>query len=210
MHLYTYDPAPNPKRIYYVLKYKGVEVPTTQIDLAAQEQFSDEFKAVNERCSVPALTLEDGRVLCSALAIAQYIDSQFPNKPIFGRDDVERAEVVDWTHRLFVDGYTPIQDMLRNRSKHFENRAVVGRVNVPQIPDLIARGKLRLDDFWQVMDEHLEGRDFVVTDIPTMADIDLYCVCEFSAWVKEQVPEQASNLQRWLHSFKEVLGGVSR
>ncbi|MEY3017457.1 MAG: hypothetical protein RL336_592 [Pseudomonadota bacterium] len=210
MHLYTYDPAPNPKRISYVLQYKGIDIPTTQIDLAKLEQFSDEFKAVNERCSVPALKLEDGRVLCSVLAIAQYLDSMYPEHPIFGRDAIERAEVTDWTHRLFIDGYVPIQDMLRNRSKHFENRAVVGRINVPQIPDLIARGKLRLDDFWQVMDEHLADREFIVTDIPTMADIDLYCLCEFAGWVKEHVPENASHLQRWIQRFKEVLGGVSR
>lgn len=210
MHLYTYDPAPNPKRITYVLQYKGIEIPTTQIDLAKLEQFSDEFKAVNERCSVPALKLDDGRVLCSALAIAQYIDNQYPDKPIFGRDPIEQAEITDWTHRLFIDGYTPIQDMLRNRSKAFENRAVVGRINVPQIPDLIARGKMRLDDFWQVMDEHLADREFIVTDIPTMADIDLFCLCEFSSWVKEQVPPEATHLQRWLHRFKEVMAGVSR
>lgn len=210
MHLYTYDPAPNPKRIYYVLQYKGVTLPTTQIDLAKLEQFSDAFKAINPGCSVPALALDDGRVLSSAIAIAQYIDTVYPDKPIFGRDPIERAEVTDWTHRLFIDGYTPIQDMLRNRSKHFENRAVVGRVNVPQIPELITRGKLRLDDFWQVMDAHLADRHYIVTDIPTMADIDLYCLCEFSAWVKEQVPENAPHLQRWLHNFKEVMAVAAR
>jgi glutathione S-transferase len=207
MHLYTYDPAPNPKRVGYVLKYKGISLPTTQIDLTKAEQFSEEFIALNNGCTVPVLKLDDSNVLCSALSIAQYIDSQYAEKPLFGRNAVESAQVTDWVGRIMFDGFIPIADMLRNYGKSFENRAVPGRVKTPQIPALIERGKVRLDAFWMTMDEHLAGKEFVVTDVPTMADIDLYCVCEFSNWVKEKVPESASNLQRWMHNFKAVLEG---
>jgi len=210
MHLYTYDPAPNPKRVGYVLQYKGITVPTTQIDLSKGEQFSTDFTALNQGCTVPVMKLDDATVLCSALSIAQYLDSQYSEKPLFGRNAVESAQVTDWVGRIAFDGFIPVAEMLRNYGKSFNDRAVPGRVKVPQIPALVERGKLRLDAFWQTMDNHLEGCEFVVTDVPTMADIDLYCVCEFSNWVKESVPENASHLQRWMHNFKTLLEGSAR
>lgn len=210
MHLYTYDSAPNPKRVGYVLQYKGIEIPTTQIDLAKGEQFKPEFASLNSGLTVPTMKLDDGTMLCSALSIAQYIDSQYPDKPLFGRTDIERAQVTDWLGRISSDGFLPVAEMLRNYSKAFENRAVPGPVNIAQIPELVARGKLRLDAFWKVMDAHLDGRDFVVTSVPTMADIDFLCVCEFSKWVKEGVPSEASNINRWLANMKDVLAGTAR
>ena len=38
MHLYTFDPAPNPRRLTLFLAYKGIELPTTQVDLMKGEQ----------------------------------------------------------------------------------------------------------------------------------------------------------------------------
>jgi glutathione S-transferase len=210
MHLYTYDPAPNPKRVGYVLQYKGVDIPTSQIDLAKGEQFKPEFAALNKGLTVPTMQLDDGTMLCSALAIAQYIDSQFPNKPLFGRNDIEKAQITDWLGRIAMDGFIPVAEMLRNHSKAFEGRAVPGPVSIAQIPELVNRGKVRLDAFWQVMDAHLAGREFVITNVPTMADIDFLCVCEFSKWVKQDVPAQATNIQRWMENFKNLLAGAAR
>ena len=38
MKLYTYDPAPNPRRLQLFMNYKGIDIETTPVDLASGEQ----------------------------------------------------------------------------------------------------------------------------------------------------------------------------
>ena len=41
MKLYTYDPAPNPRRLTLFLKLKGIDIDTQQIDMMTAEQLDD-------------------------------------------------------------------------------------------------------------------------------------------------------------------------
>ena len=41
MKLYTYDPAPNPRRLTLFLKLKGIDIDTQQIDMMTAEQLGD-------------------------------------------------------------------------------------------------------------------------------------------------------------------------
>ena len=35
MKLYTYDPAPNPRRLALFMQYKGIQIETVQVDMSA-------------------------------------------------------------------------------------------------------------------------------------------------------------------------------
>jgi len=41
MKLYTYDPAPNPRRLALFLKLKGIEIDTQAVDMTVAEQLTD-------------------------------------------------------------------------------------------------------------------------------------------------------------------------
>ena len=60
MKLYTYDPAPNPRRLGLFLKYKGIELDTEQVDLGALEQLGEAYGEINPLRTVPALKLDSG------------------------------------------------------------------------------------------------------------------------------------------------------
>ena len=96
--------------------------------------------------------------------------------------------------------------MLRNFSKNWKDRALPGPVNLEQIPELVERGRIRLHAFWPQIDAHLAERDYVAGGRFSQADIDLYVLCGFAGWVKETVPEDRANLQRWLARVKDELG----
>ena len=65
MKLYTSTFAPNPRRVSMFIAEKGVKgIDTVMIDLAAGEHRSASFLAINPLARVPALELDDGRVLC--------------------------------------------------------------------------------------------------------------------------------------------------
>ncbi|MEJ2274690.1 MAG: glutathione S-transferase N-terminal domain-containing protein, partial [Woeseiaceae bacterium] len=77
MKFYDCRTAPSPRRVRIFLAEKGIDLETVEVDLASGEQFSDEFRAVNPDCVVPALELDDGTCLSEVIAICQYLEEQY-------------------------------------------------------------------------------------------------------------------------------------
>ncbi|PCJ45675.1 MAG: glutathione S-transferase [Gammaproteobacteria bacterium] len=197
MHLYTFSQAPNPQRLGYFIKYKGLDIPTTEVNIREKEQFSDEFKLINPSSTLPALVLKDGTVLTDTISICVYLDKYFPEKSLFGSNPTEYAQVIGWTHKIYVEGLAAVAEILRNESEFFKDRALPGRQNIPQLDVLIERGKLRLAGFWEDLNDHLLNHKFLVGEQLTLADIDAYVICSFAGWVKETVPEHCTNITKW-------------
>jgi len=59
--------------------------------------------------------------------------------------------------------------------------------------------------FWQHLDEHLNGREFLVGNAITMADIDAFVVVDFAGWIKERVLENRPRVQVWYQRIKALL-----
>jgi glutathione S-transferase len=196
--LYTYDPAPNPKRVTLFMNYKRLEIETQQIDMMAREQLGEEYRRINPACTLPALALDDGTVLTEVIGICAYLEALNPGQPLMGDTPLERAQVISWDHKLFNMVMTAIAEVLRNSSKGFVDRGLPGPLDVPQIPALAERGKLRLAHAWPTLDAEIAGREWLVGDRPSLADIDLLVCAEFSGWVKQSPPEDCANLQAFL------------
>ena len=114
----------------------------------------------------------------------------------------------DYTGENYVKGavFSAIAGMLRNRSKAFENRALPGPLDVPQIPDLIERGKLQLAHVLPKLNNELADRPWLAGDKFSFADIDLLVAVDFMAWVKQTVPEDCTHLRAWYDRAKSELG----
>lgn len=206
MKLYTFDPAPNPRRVSLMLKHKGIDIDSEQVDLMKGEQMSGEYSKINPLCTVPALQLDNGDTLCDAIAISLYIDDQFPEKSVFGANALERAKIVAWCQRLYVDGLAAVAEVLRNTNPAFKDRALPGPVAVPQIAELEDRGNLRITAFYQTMEKELQNRQYLVGESLSQADIDLYAVLGFCNWVKRDIPEDCPVLRAWFDTMKQHFG----
>ena len=205
MKLYTYDAAPNPRRLGLFLQYKGIEIETEQVDLLEQEQHGEAFAALNPLRTVPALLLDDGTLLTEVIAQAHYLESLHPEKPLLGRTAQERALVLQWDHIAMLHGGASIQSMFRNRSKGFQGRALPGAAAVKQIPELVPRGKALLDQFWQLAEQRLQQAPWLAGESFSFADITLFCLAEFAGWVKESIPQSCPRLQNWHHKAANLL-----
>ena len=206
MKLYTYDPAPNPRRLALFMQYKGIELDTQQVDLGTAEQLGEDYRQINPECSVPALVLDDGTVLTEVIGICTYLEALHPEKPLLGSTAKEKAQIISWDHHVFAAVFSAIAGMLRNRSKAFENRALPGPLDVPQIPDLIERGKLQLAHTMPKLNGELADRPWLAGDKFSFADIDLMVAVDFMAWVKQSIPEDCTHLRAWYESAKVELG----
>jgi glutathione S-transferase len=205
MKLYTFDPAPNARRLSAFMSYKGIKIPTEQVDLITNEQLSDEYRAINPQATIPALVLDDGAVLTEGVAICVYLESLYPENPLLGTNASERGQIINWMHILFHSFLLPTAEVLRNSGDVFHNRAWPGPLDLQQIPALVERGHLRIEGFLQQLNQSLEGREYLVGDRLTQADIDGTVIVEFQRWVKRDIPTDHTHIVNWHNRVKSEL-----
>lgn len=197
MLFYDCSTAPSPRRVRMFIAEKGIDIPVRQVDLQSGEHLQPEFRAKNPDCTVPALELDDGSVIGESLAICSYLEETHPEPPLMGRTPLERAEVLMWNARIEHQGMAGVAESFRNHSRGFVGHALTGTESFDQIPELVPRGRRIAELFMDMLDGHLEGRDFIVGDAITMADITALITVDFAAWIKLPVPEACKNLRRW-------------
>jgi glutathione S-transferase len=199
--LYDCATAPSPRRARILLAEKGIAHETVQVDLRTQEQLSDAFRAINPQCTVPALHIEDGTeeglLLTDNASISAYLEAQFPNPPLLGTTPVEKAEIASWHWRVEFEGLLAIAEALRNSAPAMANRALPGPVDYAQIPELAQRGLARVQQFMDMLDAHLVGREFIAADQFSIVDITAVVAVDFARVVRVKPGEQHVNLRRW-------------
>ena len=201
---YDYQRAPSPRRARIVLAEKGIIVhETRQVDLAAGEQLSDAYRAINPGLTVPALVLDDGAVLADNAAIAAWAEAAYPQPPLMGRTPLEKAEVASWNARIEGECFMTIAEVLRNTAKGMAGRALPGPNNYAQIPELAERGRARLGHFLERFEAHMTGRDWVATDSFTLADITAGVALDFAGWVKVDVNEGRPAITAWCEKLAQ-------
>jgi glutathione S-transferase len=182
--LYDCATAPSPRRARILLAEKGIAHETVQVDLRNKEQLSDAFRAINPQCTVPALRTEDGDVLTDNAAITAYLEAQFPNPPLLGRTPAEKAEIASWHWRVEFEGLLAIAEALRNSAPAMANRALPGPVDYTQIPELAQRGLARVQQFMDMLNAHLAGRDFIAANQFSIVDITAVVAIDFARVVR--------------------------
>ena len=194
---YDCSTAPSPRRARIFLAEKNIPHTTVNIDMMKAEQLSDEFRAINPACTIPALKLEDETVLTENAGIAAYLETAFPEPALLGTTPTEKGLVANWNAKMEFEGLTAVAEALRNSSPAMKDRAITGPDNYPQIPELAERGKRRLERFLDTLDARLEGRDYIALDTFSVADITAIVVVDFARVVKIKPQEHHTNLNRW-------------
>jgi len=197
MKFYDCSTAPSPRRVRIFLAEKGISLPTVQVDLRNGEQFSPAFRAINPDCTVPALVLDDGTVIADAVAICGYLEELHPEPPLIGATPQERAVVTALNRQIERDGFFAAMDAFRNVAKGLKGRALPGPHDYEQIPELAARGRVRVEHFFRAMDARLADREYVAGPRFTIADISTLVLTDFAGWAKLSIPPECTHLRRW-------------
>jgi glutathione S-transferase len=195
--LYDYKMAPSPRRARILLAEKGIEYTNVQIDLMAGEHLQPAFRAINPACTVPALQLADGPVIGDNAGIAAYLEAEYPEKPLLGRTPIEKGLTASWTSRVEFEGLLAVAEALRNSAPGLKDRSLTGAENFAQVPALAERGLKRIAMFFDMLEARLEGREFVATDIFTVADIAAIVSVDFARVVRCKPKPEHTNIARW-------------
>lgn len=200
---YDFPMAPSPRRARIVLAEKRIPHEVEVVNLAEGEQLTDAFREINPACTVPALKLDDGTILGDNAGILAWADAAYPNPPLLGRTPTERGEVASWVSRAEFDGLLAVAEALRNKSARMKGRALTGPVDYEQIPELAERGFARLEAFWEVLEKHLESRQFVAAEMFSAADITALVAVDFARVIKSQPSDEHGAIWRWRRSLDE-------
>src|SRR5215470_9031722 len=92
--------GPNPRALRMFLHEKGIELAKIDVDLLGAENRRPPYTDRNPGGQMPALELDDGRVLGETVAIFEYLEEKHPTPPLIGRTAEDRAEARMWQRRI--------------------------------------------------------------------------------------------------------------
>ena len=188
-------PAPNPRRVRTFLAEKGIDLPETPVDMRKREHKSADFRAKNSMGQLPALELDDGTCISETVAICRYFEETHPEPPLFGRTAVEKALVDQWIRRVEFAVMMPVGNFWRHA--HPYTAALL-----TQFKDFGESNKETYQGAQKYLDRELDGREFLVGDSYTMADICLLSTVDFAEWIGLPVEDEFANLKAWRERVK--------
>lgn len=93
MKLYSFFRSGTSHRLRIALNLKGLAVEQVAVDLRTEAHLSEAYRAVNPQQLVPALELEDGRVLIQSGAIIEWLEERYPSTPLLPAEPFARQRV---------------------------------------------------------------------------------------------------------------------
>lgn len=189
MKLYDDPRAPNPRRVRMFLAEKNIPIERITVEIGKGQNLEAAYREKNPLGLLPSLELEDGRLLCESMAICRYFEALHPEPRLFGVDAYEQALVEQWSRHAEFELLLPIALCFQNTSPYWQGR----KRQVPEFGEVSRDNALARLAFF---DRALRGRDFLVGDSLTVADITLYCAVDFARIVKVRVDEGHPDLLR--------------
>ena len=197
MILYDYPKAPNPMRVNLFINEKKIEIKRKIIDLSKHENLKTKYLKLNPWGTVPFLVVKK-RVISESIAICKYLDSLSPSSSnLFGNNPIEEATIEMYRRKIEFDGMQSAGEAFRNSAKSFKDRAFAGTDKIPQIPQLIDRGKIRTEIFFDFLNKTLKNSKYVAGNKFSIADIDAYVTLSFAKWIKIDGTNKRKYVKNW-------------
>ena len=160
---FFFHPTPNPAKVALFLEETGMPYEVVPVDTMTGEQHAASFRAVNPNGKLPAVIDTEGaggevRVFDSS-AILLYLAEKAGR---FLGPAAERGEMLSWLF-FIASGLGPYS----GQSVHFQRAAP------EKLPYAINRYRREAARHYQVLDDHLAGREFVANE---------YSIADMSGW----------------------------
>lgn len=165
-------------RCHVMLKELGIEWEEVPLDMSKGEHKSPDYLRLNPNGKVP--TLVDGDfVIWESMAINQYLAQKY--KPALLGGSIENAALIEqWSFWSIVHVQRYLFEMFMDNSEETRNRCTAAILPMHK-----------------VLDAHLEGRDYLLGDLFSLADINVGTVIAVNRLVKNDISE-FQHMNAWL------------
>jgi glutathione S-transferase len=199
--LYDYLPSQNGYKIRLLLKQLGQSYHTQYVSIFDREGQRPDYLAVNPTGAVPAIRLEDGRVLAESNAILTYLAE---GSRYYSDDRYTRAKIQQW---LSFEA-----DYVQSTIGSLRHWVMTGKAS--QRPaELLSSKRAGGVKALQILDRQFAQQPFIIGEHYTIADISLFAYAQrapeagimladyphFGRWI-ERVREQPDFLDEH-HSY---------
>jgi glutathione S-transferase len=183
--LYSFRRCPYAMRARMALRYSEVAVDIVEVSLKAKPA---EMLALSSKGTVPVLNV-DGLVIDESLEIMQWALAQHDPQDWLLKDDPQGQRAI----AALIEENDQVFKVHLNRYKYAER--------YPQQPMAFYRAEGEV--FLRRLDELLEGRDYLLVNHPTLADVALMPFIRQFAHVDREWFAQTPyrRLQDWLRRF---------
>jgi len=191
--LYCFGESGNAYKAALTLQIASLDWEPVYVDFFNGETRTPEYRKLNVMGEVPVM-VEDDLVLSQSGVIQDYLSSK--TGQLGGRSAAERREVLRW---MFFDNH--------------KVSGVAGtlRFNMNFLPepkrntDVISFLSMRMHSALKIMDAHLEGRSWLASDNPTIADL---ACCGYLYYPEPFTFDRAqySNIDCWLDRIAALPG----
>jgi GST-like protein len=185
---FYYNTAPNPMKVALLLEESGLPYEAVPLDTRKGEQFAPEYLAINPNAKAPSI-IDDGKPIFDSNAILLYLaekTGQFlPQSELAG-------ETLSWL-MFIATGIGPYS----GQAVHFKHHAP------EKIEYAIKRYDFEARRHWGILNDRLQGRDWIVGDS--------YSIVDMAAWGWERAAAFALGQESWdaLPNVKRHFGTIS-
>lgn len=196
MQLYYYE-TPNPHKPSALARYLNSPVEFIRVDLANGENKTPEYLAINPNGKVPALVDGDTKLWeCPAIMIHLAVKA---GSDLWPSDVASQIDVIRWLNWDTAHFSRHAGTLLFNN--YIKPNFGMGDPDTAAVEE--SSGFLR--QFAGVLDNHLQGRDYILGDRLTVAD---FAVGSFlpSAKLGKLPLEGLEQIERWHNSLMQLEG----
>ena len=189
--------GPNPQVVRMFMAERDIEIPTVEVDLQGGENRREPYKQINPAGQMPALELDDGSVITEVTVICEFLDETTHGHSLFGDTAKERAQVRRWTRWCDLNIVEPMINGFRYAEglPLFEPRIRV----IPEAADGL---KAVAQDNIAFLDKQLEGKEYIVGNQFSFADLFAYCFLAFGSMIGQTPNPECKNIA----AFMERIG----
>jgi glutathione S-transferase len=170
-------------KTHWLLAELGMSYENPSLDMKAGEHKKPEFMKLNPTGQVPVL-IDGDFVLFESLAINQYL-AEKAGSDLAGKDGKEKALILQWSLSF---SYHPLKH-LGVLSQH--------KFRGDQDEATLTKARESLPAALEVFNKALEGKDYLVGDRFTLAEINIVSVMTYADFVEYDY-SQFTNIVRWM------------
>ncbi|MGF1777566.1 glutathione S-transferase family protein [Vibrio nomapromontoriensis] len=186
---FYFHKTPNPMKVALYLAETGLPYELVPVDTYKGEQHSPEYRAINPNGKAPAIE-DDGVRVFDSNAILLYLSEK---TGLLAGEPEDRGEMLSWL-MFIASGLGPFS----GQSVHFRH------ASPEKIPYAINRYLREAQRHYEVLDTHLKGRDYLVGQTYSIADIATWGWIDKAAVVLgEEAVTPYPNLKRWFDAINQ-------
>ncbi|MCT2398992.1 maleylacetoacetate isomerase [Novosphingobium mangrovi (ex Huang et al. 2023)] len=117
MRLHAYYRSSTSYRVRIALNLKGLDYEIVPVNLLEAEQRSAAYRQINPFAGVPALEA-DGRVYAQSMAILEWLDERYPDRPLLPADTEDRFLMRELSLAIATELHAPLNSPVLAYLKH--------------------------------------------------------------------------------------------